>query len=122
MAGYGLKFVARAEVVCDDAGDFGAVAFADPTERAEKIDDDLLAGETIIDMLPVTPPLDEGRAAKKLQMPGGIREGQAGPVGKVLDAALALAEMLEQFKAMRMPERPSDLGETGKDVLFRAPA
>ena len=51
-------------------------------------------------------------------MSGGVRQRQAGPRGKILHTALALAEMLQQFEAMSMADRPRDFRETGEYLLF----
>jgi len=40
----------------------------------------------------------------------------------MLDAALALPEMLEQFEPMRMTERLRDLGKAGEHLLLRTHA
>jgi hypothetical protein len=47
-----------------------------------------------------------------------IRERDPGAGREVIDAALALAEMLQQFKPMRVTERLRDLGKTGEDALL----
>ena len=51
-----------------------------------------------------------------------VRQRQAGSGRQILDAALALAEMFEQFETMRVTERLRDLGEAGEYVLFRTHA
>jgi hypothetical protein len=55
-------------------------------------------------------------------MPGRVGESEARAFGQILDAALALPEMFEQFEPMRMSERLRDLGETGEYLLFRTDA
>jgi hypothetical protein len=66
------------------------------------------------------PTLDERGAAEKLRVAGGVGEGQAGPRRQILDAALALPKMFEQFEPMRVAERQRDLRKTGKCLLFRS--
>ncbi len=51
-------------------------------------------------------------------MPGDVGEGEAGPARQLLDAALALPKVFEQFETMRMAERVRDLGEASEYVLF----
>ena len=51
-------------------------------------------------------------------MSGGISEREARTGRQILDAALALPEMFEQFEPMRMGKRVSDLRETRKNLLF----
>jgi hypothetical protein len=51
---------------------------------------------------------------------GRVGERQTGPRSKILDTALALAEMLQQLQAMSMAERLRDLRETSEYLLFRA--
>jgi len=82
----------------------------------------VLTRQTVKDPFALASTLNEGRAAKKLQVPGCVRHGQPGPGGEVFDAPLALAEMFEQFEAMGVPERLSDLGKTDEDALFRTEA
>ena len=82
----------------------------------------IFARQPIEDPLPLTSSLDERGAAKKLQVPGCVRHRQSRPGGEVFDAALALAEMFEQFEPMGMTERLGDLGETGEYALFRTEA
>ena len=55
-------------------------------------------------------------------MSGCIGEGEARAGRQILDAALALPEMFEQFEPMRMAERLGDLGEACKNLLFRTRA
>ena len=119
IAGYRLELVARAEIPGHYARDFGAVPLADTAEGGEQTHHHLVAGEAIIDALTVATALDKGSTAEKLQMPGGIGEGEAGADRQILDAALALPEMFEQFEPMRMGERVGDLRETCKNLLFR---
>ena len=119
IAGYRLELVARAEIPGHHARDFGAVPLADTAEGGEQTHHHLVAGEAIIDALTVATTLDKGRTAEKLQMPRGIGEGEAGAGRQILDAALALPEMFEQFEPMRMGERVGDLRETCKNLLFR---
>ncbi len=71
---------------------------------------------------PSPPTLHENGATSKLKVSGGVGDGQTGAPGKILDATLTLAEMLEQFEAMGMAERLRNLGEVGEDVLFGAEA
>ena len=52
-------------------------------------------------------------------MSGCIGEGEARASRQILDAALALPEMFEQFEPMRMGKRVGNLGETYKNLLFR---
>jgi hypothetical protein len=49
---------------------------------------------------------------------GSIGEGQAGPGGKVLHAALALAHVFKEFQPMRMTERLRDLCQAGEHGLL----
>jgi hypothetical protein len=84
--------------------------------------DYIVSGQPIEDPFTVSPALDERCAAEKLQMPGGVRDGQPGPGSQVVDAPLALAEMLEQFEAMGVTERLRYVGETGEYLLFRTHA
>ena len=51
-------------------------------------------------------------------MAGRIGVGEARPGRQILDAALALPEMFEQFEPMGMGERVGDLRETCKNLLF----
>jgi len=76
----------------------------------------------VIDTLPLPPALHQARTAQKLKVSGGVGDGQTGAPGKILDATLTLAEMLEQFEAMGMAEGLRNLGEAGEDVLFGAEA
>mgnify|MGYP006361817483 CR=1 FL=1 len=64
-----------------------------------------LAGEAVDDPLAAAIGIHQPRPAQDLQMPRSIGEGQAGPGGQILDAALALGEVLQQFKAVRMTKR-----------------
>jgi hypothetical protein len=118
IAGYRLELIASAEIPGHHSRDFGAVSLADPAKGGEQANDYLVAGEAIIDALAFATALDKGSTAEKLQMPGGIREGEAGTFRQILDAALALPEMFEQFEPMRMGERVGDLRETYKNLLF----
>ena len=72
--------------------------------------------------MPLAAPFDERGAAKQLQVARAIGERKAGPAGQVVDAALALSEMLQDFEAMGVSERLRDLREAGKYVLFRTHA
>src|SRR5207253_6885660 len=101
------------------ARDFGAVALANTAEGGEQTHHHLVAGEPIVDALAVASTLYERGAAQKLQMSGCIREGVARAGRQLLDAALALPEMFEQFEPMRMGKRVGDLSETCKNLLFR---
>ena len=78
IAGYRLELVARAEIPGHYARDFGAVPLADTAEGGEQTHHHLVAGEAIIDALTVATALYKGSTAEKLQMPGGIGEGEAG--------------------------------------------
>jgi hypothetical protein len=118
-AGYWLELIASAEIACHHARDFCAVALADTAKGSEQPHHHLVAGEAIVDALAVATALDKGGTAKKLQMSGGIGEGEARPGRQILDAALALREMFEQFETMDMGKRVSDLRETRKNLLFR---
>jgi hypothetical protein len=66
--------------------------------------------------------LHQPRAPQQLQVSGRVGERQTGPHSKILDTALALAEMLQQLQAMSMAERLRDLRETSEYLLFRAQA
>jgi len=52
-------------------------------------------------------------------VPRCVSDRQARPRRQILDAALALPEVLEQFETMRMAERLGDLSQAGEYVLFR---
>src|SRR5580704_4661127 len=98
IARNGLELVASPEIACHHARDFGAIALADAAESAEQPDYRIVSGQPIIDALAVAAPLDERGAAKKLQMSGGIGEGEARTGRQILNAPFALPEMFEQFK------------------------
>jgi hypothetical protein len=51
-----------------------------------------------------------------------VRQGEIGPCRQILDTPLALAEMFEQFQAMRVTECLCNLGEAGEYTLFRTHA
>src|SRR5215472_2046690 len=121
-AGYRLELVASAEIPRDHARDFGAVALANAAKGSEQTHHHLVAGETIIHALAVAAAFYKRGAAEKLQMAGLIGESEARPGRQILDAALALSEMLEQFEPVRMGKRVSDLRETRKNLLFRPSA
>jgi hypothetical protein len=55
-------------------------------------------------------------------MPGRIGEGEARTSRQILDAALALPEVFEQFEPMRVRKRVGDLRKTCKNLLFRTRA
>ena len=95
---------------------------ADAAEGSEQTHHHFVAREAIVDALAGAAALDKRSAAEKLQMPGCIGEGEARASRQILDAALALPEMLEQFEPMRMGKRVRDLGETCKNLLFRTHA
>ena len=114
-----LELVASPEIACHHARDFGAVALADPAESAEQRDYRIVAGQPIEDPLAVAAALDECGAAEKLQVSRCIGEGEARTGRQILDAALALSEMFEQFEPMRVGKRMGDLGKTLKNLLFR---
>jgi hypothetical protein len=122
IAGNRLKLVSRPEIARHYSRDLGAVPLADAAKRLQQRHDYIVSGQPIEDPLAVSPALDERRAAEKLQVPGGIRDGQPGPGGQVVDAPLALAKMLEQFEAMGVTERLRYVGETGEYLLFRTHA
>jgi len=119
IAGYRLELVASSEIDRHHARDFGAVALAYAAKGSQQTYHHLVAGETIIDALAVATAFDKRSTAKKLQMTGGISEREARTGRQILDAALALPEMFEQFEPMRMGKRVSDLRETRKNLLFR---
>ena len=96
-----------------------AVALADAAESTEQPDYRVVARQLIIDALAVAAALDERGAAEKLQVSRCIGEGEARTGRQILDAALALSEMFEQFEPMRVGKRMGDLGETLKNPLFR---
>ena len=52
-------------------------------------------------------------------MPGRVRECQPGTRRQVFYAALALAEMLKQFEAMRMAKGLRNRRKARKNMLFR---
>ena len=52
------------------------------------------------------------------QMPRGIGNRQASSIGKNFNATLALSKLLQQLKAMVMPQRFRDRSELGKQRLF----
>ena len=116
---YRLKLVASAEIARHNTCDFGAVALADAAKGGDQTDDHLVAGEAIVDALAVATALYKLRTAEKLQMSGGIGNGEVGSGRQILDAALALSEMFEQLEPMRVGKRMGDLGETLKNPLFR---
>ena len=119
IARYRLELVASPEIARHHARDFGAVALADAAEGGEQTHHHFVAREAIVDALAVASALDKRSAAEKLQMSGCIGEGEARTGRQILDAALALPEMFEQFEPMRMGKRVSDLRETRKNLLFR---
>ena len=119
IAGYRLELVASSEIDRHHARDFGAVALAYAAKGSQQTYHHLVAGETIIDALAVATAFYKRGAAEKLQMAGRIGEGEARPGRQILDATLALPEMLEQFEPVRMGKRVSDLRETRKNLLFR---
>ena len=51
-------------------------------------------------------------------MSGCIGESEARTARQILDAALALSKLFEQFEPMRMRKRVGDLRETCKNLLF----
>ena len=51
-------------------------------------------------------------------MPGRISESEARAFGHILDTALALPEMFEQFEPMRMSESLRDLGRLANTCCF----
>ena len=81
-----------------------------------------IAGEPIEHVLAATLGIDEARAPKDLQVARRVGEGQIGPRGKLLDAAHALGEVLQQFQPVSVAERLRHLGEACKDRLFRSGA
>ena len=115
-----LELVASPELACHHTRDFGAGALADATESAEQPDYRVVAGQPIIDALAVAAALYKRSTAEELQVSRCIGEGEGRTARQILDAALALSEMFEQFKPMRMSKRMGDLGETLKNLLFRA--
>jgi hypothetical protein len=119
IAGYRFELVASAEIARHHTRDFGAVALADAAKGSQQTYHHLVAGETIVDVLAVATAFDKRSTAKKLQMTGGIGEGEARTGRQILHAALPLPEMFEQFEPMRMGKRVSDLRETRKNLLFR---
>ncbi len=113
-----LELVPGPKIACHDPRDLGAVALANPAEREQQADDGLLSSKAVEYALAVTPALDESGTTKKLQVPRRICQREAGPRRQILDAALGLAEMFEQFETMRVTERLSDPRQTGEYVLF----
>ncbi len=122
IARYRLELVASPEIARHYARDFGAVALADAAKGGEQTHHHIVSREAIVDALAVASALYERRAAKKLQMSGCIGEGEARTGRQILDAALALPEMFEQFEPMSMGKRMSDLRKTCKNLLFRTHA
>ena len=121
IARYRLEPVASPEIARHHARDFSAVALADAAEGGEQTHH-LVTTEPIVDAFAVASALHKRSAAQKLQMPRCVGEGEARAGRQILDAALALPEMFEQFEPMRMGKRVSDLGETCKNLLFRTHA
>ena len=121
IARYGIEPVASPEIARHHSRDFSAVAFAEAAEGSEQTHH-FVAGEPVVDALAVASALYERSSAQKLQMSGCIGEGEARAGCQILDAALALPEMFEQFQPMRMGERVGDLGETCENQLFRTHA
>jgi len=91
---------------------------ADAAESAEQPDHHIVAGEPVVDPFACAAALDERGAAEKLQMPGRVGNSEARACGQILDAALALPEMFEQFEPMRVRKRVGDLRKTRKNLLF----
>ena len=114
-----FELVASPEIARRHARDFGAVALADAAQSGEQTHHHFVANEAIVNALAGTAALDKRSAAEKLQMSGCVGKGEARAGRQLLDAALALSEMFEQFEPMRMGERVSDLRETCKNLLFR---
>jgi hypothetical protein len=118
IARYRLELIASVEIARHHTCDFGAVALADAAEGGEQTHHHLIASEAIVDALAGASALDKCSAAEKLQMSGSIGEGEARAGCQILDAALALSEMFEQFKPMRVGQRMGDLRKTRKNLLF----
>ena len=66
--------------------------------------------------------LDEARAPQDLQVARRVGEAQFGARRKLLDAALALGEVLQQLQPVSMAERLRHFGEAREDRLFRSAA
>ena len=78
--------------------------------------------QPVDDVLPLATGGHQAKAPKLLQMLGDIGEGKAGALGKDLDRALALTQMLQQLESVLMPERTRDGGEMRKDLTLRGRA
>ena len=118
VARHRLELVTSPEIARHYARDFGAVALAEPAQSGEQTHHHFVASEAIVDALAGTAPLYKCSAAEKLQMSGCVGESEARAGRQILDAALALPEMFEQFKPMRMGERMGDQSKTRKNLLF----
>ena len=92
---------------------------ADAAQRAEQPNHHIVANEPIIDPFTCTTALNEHSAAEKLQIPKRVSNSEARACNQILDAALTLPEMFEQFEPMCVGERVGDLGETSEYLLFR---
>ena len=78
----------------------------------------LAQGERSVEILALAPRSDKAAAPHVLQMLRGIGNRQASSIGKNLNAALTLSKLLQQLKAMGMPQRFRDRSELGKQCLF----
>jgi hypothetical protein len=113
-----FQFIAFVEIAADNALNFGNVALCNPTQRRENVKNTIV-GEGVIDELALTPRSHQANAPHVLEMLRSISNRQAGSIGKNFDAALALSELLQQLKAMGMPQRFRDSSELSKQSLFR---
>ncbi len=84
-----------------------------PAEVAERGDEaaDLLAGRSVVDAGPLPAGLDQARLAHHLQVRRRRRELEARRRGQGLDAALGLAEQVEQLDALGVHDHLADPSE-----------
>jgi len=87
-------------------------------QRCQQVEDGVI-GESIVNEFARAPVRHKAGASHVLEMLRGIGNRQARALRQNLDAALALSKLLQQLKAVLMPERFRDNGELGEQRVLR---
>ncbi len=80
--------------------------------------ENLVVGQPVAHMLAIASRLRHPSGLELLQVLGGIGDAQPGQARELLDAALALGEIVQQFQPRRAAERAGDDGKLLKQRLF----
>ena len=105
---YGYDTVMSLRTLCEDPG----------TELF--CTDDIVSGQSVIDVHAVFPGLRQTGAAQNQKMMGRVRQTMTDQRGQGLDAAFALAQVLHQFQAYGMADCLGDLGQLCKQLRLGA--